>query len=90
MANPTFETILYDVKDGIATITLNRPDRMNAFTAQMMAEMIQAFDVSMVSASSAFDTRRTGKAEPVPNTAARFIWRQRSTTDVRRTARDLR
>ena len=46
MANPTFETILYDVKDGIATITLNRPDRMNAFTAQMMAEMIQAFDAT--------------------------------------------
>ncbi len=46
MANPTFETILYDVKDGVATITLNRPDRMNAFTTQMMAEMIQAFDIT--------------------------------------------
>jgi len=28
-----------DVKDGIATITLNRPDRMNAWTAQMGAEL---------------------------------------------------
>jgi enoyl-CoA hydratase/carnithine racemase len=39
-----YETILYSVEDGIATITLNRPDRMNAFTAQMMLEMIDAFD----------------------------------------------
>jgi enoyl-CoA hydratase/carnithine racemase len=41
----SYETILYSVEDGIATITLNRPDRMNAFTGQMMLEMIDAFDV---------------------------------------------
>ena len=39
-----YETILYDVADNILTITLNRPERLNAFTAQMMAEMIDAFD----------------------------------------------
>ena len=39
-----FETILYSVEDGIATITLNRPDKMNAFTTQMRDEMIAAFD----------------------------------------------
>ncbi|WP_372958736.1 crotonase/enoyl-CoA hydratase family protein [Marinobacter sp.] len=39
-----FETITLDVDDGIATITLNRPDRMNAFTLQMMDELIAAFD----------------------------------------------
>jgi enoyl-CoA hydratase/carnithine racemase len=27
-----FETMLYDMQDGIATITLNRPERMNPFT----------------------------------------------------------
>lgn len=43
---PTFETILYDVADGIATITLNRPDRLNAFTTQMMVDMIAAFDAA--------------------------------------------
>ncbi|MCK7545303.1 crotonase/enoyl-CoA hydratase family protein [Marinobacter bryozoorum] len=39
-----FETITLDVEDGIATITLNRPDRMNAFTLTMMDEIIAAFD----------------------------------------------
>ena len=43
---PTFETILYDVDEGIATITLNRPDKLNAFTGQMMADMIKAFDLT--------------------------------------------
>jgi enoyl-CoA hydratase/carnithine racemase len=41
-----FETILTGVSDGIMTITLNRPDRMNAFTPVMMAEMIAAFDMA--------------------------------------------
>lgn len=39
-----FETILTEIQDGILTITLNRPDRLNAFTAQMMKELIAAFD----------------------------------------------
>ncbi|MEJ2817952.1 crotonase/enoyl-CoA hydratase family protein [Caulobacter sp. CCG-8] len=46
MAAPTFETLLYAVEDGIATITLNRPDKLNAFTARMMKEMIKVFDLT--------------------------------------------
>ena len=46
MAQPTFETLLYDVADGIATITLNRPDKLNAFNTQMMKDMIAAFDAT--------------------------------------------
>jgi enoyl-CoA hydratase/carnithine racemase len=40
-----FTQILYDVADGIATITLNRPEKMNAFTNVMMREMCAAFDL---------------------------------------------
>ncbi len=38
----TYEDILYDVKDGIALITLNRPDKLNAWTAAMQASVKRA------------------------------------------------
>ena len=41
-----FETITTAVDDGIFTLTLNRPDRMNAFTPRMMHEMCAAFDMA--------------------------------------------
>jgi enoyl-CoA hydratase/carnithine racemase len=44
MAAPTFETIKLEVEDGVATLTLNRPDKLNAFNTQMMLDMIAAFD----------------------------------------------
>ncbi|MEH3047396.1 crotonase/enoyl-CoA hydratase family protein [Sphingomonas adhaesiva] len=39
-----YEQIIYEVADGVATITMNRPEKLNAFTGTMMAEMIAAFD----------------------------------------------
>ena len=39
-----YETIKLEVADGVATMTLNRPDRMNAFTDQMVRDMIAGFD----------------------------------------------
>ena len=41
-----FQDILYDVSEGIATITLNRPDKLNAFTGRMMYEIISALDIT--------------------------------------------
>ena len=39
-----YTQIKYAVADNIATITLNRPDQLNAFTGTMMNEIIDAFD----------------------------------------------
>jgi enoyl-CoA hydratase/carnithine racemase len=42
LAKPAAETapeVLYDVSDGIATLTLNRPDRMNAISGPMLAKL---------------------------------------------------
>jgi enoyl-CoA hydratase/carnithine racemase len=39
-----YQTIDYTVADNILTLTLNRPERLNAFTREMMTELIDAFD----------------------------------------------
>src|ERR671924_136817 len=39
-----FEEIRFEVADHVLTITLNRPDRLNAFTPAMGHELIEAFD----------------------------------------------
>jgi enoyl-CoA hydratase/carnithine racemase len=41
---PDYEQIVLDLTDRVLTITLNRPDRLNAFTHTMMNELIDAFD----------------------------------------------
>jgi len=41
-----FETIQLETEDGLAIITLNRPEAMNAYTPQMCHELIAAFDAA--------------------------------------------
>ena len=38
----SYETILFDVKDGVATLTFNRPDAMNTWTGRMARELTDA------------------------------------------------
>ncbi len=46
MTLPPLHTTRYDVQDGIATITLHRPDKLNAYTAQMRDELHALFDAA--------------------------------------------
>lgn len=46
MSGPKYTQIRYDASDGIATITLNRPDHLNAFTRTMSHELVDAFDTT--------------------------------------------
>jgi 2-(1,2-epoxy-1,2-dihydrophenyl)acetyl-CoA isomerase len=38
-----YETILFEVSDGVATLTLNRPDKLNAYVPQMGEDIVAAF-----------------------------------------------
>jgi len=40
----SYETLLLDIADRTAVITLNRPDKMNAVSVQMIREFIDAID----------------------------------------------
>ena len=42
----SYEQIRYEVSEGILTLTLHRPDKLNAFTATMAKEVIEAFDAA--------------------------------------------
>lgn len=44
LARPNFSTILYAVQDGVARITLNRPEARNALSAALMRDLTRAFE----------------------------------------------
>ena len=49
----TYQTILYDLSDSVATITLNRPQRMNALTPTLLDEMADAIGTARAAGARA-------------------------------------
>jgi enoyl-CoA hydratase/carnithine racemase len=43
---PDYETLLYESRDAVATITLNQPDTRNALSNELLAELIDAFETA--------------------------------------------
>src|SRR3954447_15451250 len=41
-----YETLLYDVGDGVATITLNQPETRNALSNELLGELVDAFEAA--------------------------------------------
>ena len=82
------DELLYEVKDKVATLTLNRPDKMNAFTGAMLdrwawalgeAQRDSAVNVVVVTgAGKAFcaggDVARMGEGEPTPLDHKNQLW----------------
>ena len=88
-----YTQVLYEVSDGILTITLNRPDQMNTFTPRMREELIDAFnkadeddDVRVVIVTG------TGRAfcagADFGNAEETFDYGKRDATDTLETHRD--
>lgn len=44
--SPTYEDLLYEVADGVATVTINRPQRRNAMRGQTLEELTDALNVA--------------------------------------------
>lgn len=82
------DELLYEVRDRVATLTLNRPDKLNAFTSGMIDRWAWALEeaqrdaevnaVIVTGAGRAFcaggDVGRMGEGEPTPLEHKRALW----------------
>lgn len=71
----SYQTILFDVTDGIARLTLNRPDRLNSFNTIMHAEVREALASlrGTGSATAGGEASRIGAAGAGGGSAARVL-----------------
>src|SRR4051794_33359346 len=49
MAQGEFEKVAYEVADGVATVTLNDPEKRNMLSGQMLAELVEAMKIAKAS-----------------------------------------
>ena len=76
-----YQDILYDKRDGIATITINRPAVLNAFRAETVEEMLGAM-------RDAEDERDEGRADRLAQQARRALDRTGAAAAMPGRARD--
>jgi len=57
-----YRTIRYDLTDNVATITLNRPDRMNAISIDLLDEVASALDAAVAAGARALMLTGEGRA----------------------------
>ena len=57
-----FNTILYSESNGVATITLNRPDKRNAISGELMADLSQALEQAAASSTQVLVLTGAGKS----------------------------
>lgn len=57
-----FETIIYEAKDGIATIYLNRPNKLNSLSSRTCAELLEAINKAAEDKIKVLVIRANGKA----------------------------
>jgi 2-(1,2-epoxy-1,2-dihydrophenyl)acetyl-CoA isomerase len=58
----TYETVKYDLEDDVVTITLNRPDRLNALSVQLLADVSAAIDTAIAAGARALLLTGEGRA----------------------------
>lgn len=82
----TLETLLFERRDGVAVITLNRPERLNAINRQLMQEMHELLDaieqddalgaVVIAGAGRAFSAGMDLKDDAVAERRSEALWRK--------------
>ena len=77
-----YDTIVYEVEDRIATITFNRPDRLNAVSPEMIRELRDAYAAAEADEDVWLDPRHRHRT--------RVLRGRRRQRDPRRRPRDLR
>lgn len=56
------ETVNYDLKDGVATVTMNRPDALNALSQQLTTDLDRAFRQAILDGARAVILTGSGRA----------------------------